>query len=225
MPRKFSCNKMRNTVAAAAGHTRRHQPHTFGLYAPSGARKYVNAAERAGVIAAAARLETERALFVAMLVWTGARVSEVLALTPRSFQIASGVVAINTLKRRKPAMREVPIPPELMRALDRHFHLAEAQRDEAAPCRRLWRFSRETAWRIVKLVMRRAGVHGRQACPRGLRHGFGVGALQAGVPLTLVQRWMGHARLSTTAIYADVIGPEEYAFAERYWRWGEGPIH
>jgi site-specific recombinase XerD len=50
-----------------------------------------------------------------------------------------------------------------------------------------------------------------------MRHGFGVGTLQSGVPITLVQRWLGHARLSTTAIYADVSGAEEMAFAERFW--------
>ena len=83
---------------------------------------------------------------------------------------------------------------------------------------RLRRLCRVRAWRIVTCVMIVAGVSGRAACPRGLRHGLGVGTLHAGVPVTLVQRWLGHARLSTTAIYAEVSGPEEYAFAERYWR-------
>ena len=58
---------------------------------------------------------------------------------------------------------------------------------------------------------------GRAACPRGLRHSFGVGTLQAGVPLNLVQRWLGHARISTTAIYTAACGPEEIAFAARFW--------
>jgi hypothetical protein len=31
-------------------------------------------------------------------------------------------------------------------------------------------------------------------------------------PPRLVQRWLGHASLETTAIYADVVGPEERAF-------------
>jgi site-specific recombinase XerD len=65
--------------------------------------------------------------------------------------------------------------------------------------------------------MQRSEIVGRQACPRGLRHRFGVGTLQSGVPLNLVQRWHGHARMSTTAIYADVSGPEERAFAARFW--------
>ena len=59
--------------------------------------------------------------------------------------------------------------------------------------------------------MARAGVRGPQASPKGLRHGFGVAAVTAGVPLNLVQKWLGHAQLSTTAIYADAVGEEEHA--------------
>ena len=50
-----------------------------------------------------------------------------------------------------------------------------------------------------------------------LRHGFGVAAVTAGVPLNLVQKWLGHAQLSTTAIYADAVGEEEHAIAVRMW--------
>ncbi len=41
-------------------------------------------------------LHRDRRLFILTLIWTGARVSEVLALTPVSFQLESGVVAIDT---------------------------------------------------------------------------------------------------------------------------------
>jgi integrase/recombinase XerD len=114
-------------------------------------------------------------------------------------------------------VREVPIAPELMEAIDTHFGLRDLQRDPDTANSRLWPWSRVTAWRCVKGAMLEAGVFGRPACPRGLRHGFGVGTLQASVPLNLVQRWMGHARISTTAIYADASGDEEAAFAARFW--------
>lgn len=195
----------------------RNHPNDFSLYAASGARKYLNAAERQRVLAAMHALPPERALFALTLAWTGARVSEVLALTAGSFQLERGVVAIQTLKRRRHMVREVPIPPELMAALDRHFDLPERQRHDALAHARLWNWRRETAWRIIKKVMAVSGICGTPACPRGLRHGFGVGALQAGVPLNLVQRWLGHARISTTAIYAGACGPEERAFAARFW--------
>lgn len=50
-----------------------------------------------------------------------------------------------------------------------------------------------------------------------MRHGFGVGTRQSGVPITLLKRWLDHARLSTTEIYLDVIDPEELAFASLFW--------
>ncbi len=189
-----------------------------GLYGRDGARKYLNRDERDRALKAMATLEAHAALFALTLAWTGARVSEVLALTASSFQIEAGIVALTTLKRRRHVMREVPIPPELMHALDRHFGLSNLQTERDDSAHRLWPWHRATAWRIIKRVMALARIKGRQSSPRGLRHAFGIGTLQAGVPLTLAQRWLGHARLSTTAIYADVCGPEEIAFAERFWR-------
>jgi integrase len=189
----------------------------MSLYAANGGRKYLNRAERERVLASTASLAADEALFILTLAWTGARVSEVLALRPSSFQIEASLVSIRTLKRRRFTMREVPLPPHLITALDRHFGLSNRRRDPQDADHRLWPFHRATAWRRIKRVMTHAGIAGRQACPRGLRHGFGVGTLQARVPLNLTQRWMGHARLSTTAIYADLCGPEEIAFAENFW--------
>ena len=51
----------------------------------------------------------------------------------------------------------------------------------------------------------------------GLRHGFGVAAVSAGIPLNLVQKWLGHAQLTTTAIYANAVGEEEQSIAARMW--------
>lgn len=66
-------------------------------------------------------------------------------------------------------------------------------------------------------VFAAAGIRGTQAMPKGLRHGFGVHAVQCGVPLPLIQRWLGHADLTTTAIYTQVLGPEERSIAARMW--------
>lgn len=65
--------------------------------------------------------------------------------------------------------------------------------------------------------MASAGIEGPYASPKALRHGFAVGALRANVPLTLIQKWLGHSRLSTRAIYANAVGDEEREIANRYW--------
>jgi integrase/recombinase XerD len=42
--------------------------------------------------------------------------------------------------------------------------------------------------------------------------------VQAGVPLKLVKKWVGHARLSATEIFAEAIGAEEQAITNRFWQ-------
>jgi integrase/recombinase XerD len=204
-------------VKSAPGRCSRYAD-VASLYSRDGARKYLNRDERSRAIEAMNGLAPDKRLFALTLAWTGARVSEVLALTPASFQIEAGIVAVATLKRRRFCVRELPLPGPLVREIDRHYGLGAAQRDPARAAARLWPWHRVTAWRFVKSVGLQTGAGRRASCPRGFRHGFGVGALQAGVPLNLVQRWLGHASIATTAIYADACGPEEVEFARRLWR-------
>lgn len=198
-----------------------HHASGFGtpesLYAPSGKRKYLNTDERKEALAQLRDFDGNKALFVQTLAWTGARISEVLALRATSFQLDRALVAFMTLKRRRGVVREVPLPPDLVAGLEQHFGLRAMQRDPIRAEQRLWPWHRVTAWRLVKSVMAEAGIIGPSACPRGFRHGFGVAALQSGVPLMLLQRWLGHARMTTTAIYTEVSGPEERFFASRIW--------
>jgi integrase/recombinase XerD len=188
------------------------------LFSQTGSRKYLNAAERSRFVEAAARVPPKERLFCLTLRWSGARISEALALVPVSFDFESGVASFKTLKRRTPGIiRQVPLPTSLLGDLDAEFWIRDSQSDPTRAHRRLWNWSRTTAWRRVKLVMAVAAIVGAQAMPKGLRHSFGVDAFQSNVPPHLVQRWLGHASLETTAIYADVIGPEERAFGARMW--------
>ena len=66
--------------------------------------------------------------------------------------------------------------------------------------------------------MDQAGIgDGPWASPKGLRHGFGVEAVSKGIPLNMLQKWLGHAQLSTTAIYANAVGEEEKNIASKMW--------
>ena len=70
---------------------------------------------------------------------------------------------------------------------------------------------------VVKSVMEAAGIVGSQACPKGLRHGFGIACAEKNVPVSLIRQWLGHASIETTMIYLDAVGKEEREFAKRTW--------
>ena len=201
------------------GPTREHGAPELTLYARDGQRKYLNRDERARFFRAANSADPATRTLCLTLAHTGCRISEALALSVASVQLGAGVISIQTLKKRgRLHVREVPVPPDLLAALDEVHTISALQQNMArAAHQRLWPRSRTWAWLRVKTVMTRAGISGHQANPKGLRHAFGVHAVHSGVPLNLVQRWLGHARLPTTAIYANVVGPEEIAIAERMW--------
>jgi integrase/recombinase XerD len=191
---------------------------TFTLHGPAG-RKYLTSRERRRFTRAADQAPARIRLFCLVLACSGGRLSETLALTPAAVDLDIGAASIETLKRRAPGiMRQVPLPRSIVRELDLEFDLRAAQRDPIQARRRLWPWSRTTAWRRIKEVMVAADIHGACAMPKGLRHAFGVNAFQAKVPPHLIQRWLGHASFRTTAIYGDVMGPEERSIAARMWR-------
>lgn len=184
------------------------------LYAPDGARKYLNADERGRFLAAAERVRGAERTFALVLAYTGCRISEALGLSAGDFQ-SSGVVSIRCLKKRgKLVVREVPVPSWLAGEL-MPVHGSEPASGQRSGL--LWPWGRTRGWQVIKDIMRTAGIAHAAASPKGLRHGFGVHAVCSGVPLNLVQKWLGHEDIATTAIYTNVLGPEERAIAARMW--------
>ena len=188
------------------------------LYDAHGRRKYLTADERAQFLAAAEQAPRETRTFCLTLCYTGCRISEALALTVDRVDLDAGVVVFESLKKRRTGLyRAVPVPPAVLDALDLVHDLKARQRRPQARKTHLWPWGRATAWRRVAGVMRDARIEGPQATPKGLRHGFGVQAVAKGIPLNMLQKWLGHAQLSTTAIYADAVGAEEQEIASRMW--------
>jgi site-specific recombinase XerD len=60
-------------------------------------------------------------------------------------------------------------------------------------------------------------MEGPHRVPKGLRHGYAINALNKGVQLNLVSKWLGHSAMETTAIYANAVGAEQRAVAARMW--------
>jgi integrase/recombinase XerD len=189
------------------------------LYDPDGQRMYLTPTERDDFLMAAEDAVREVRTFCAMLAYTGCRISEALALTADRIDVKAGAVVFENLKERRSGVyRPVPVPPAFLGTLKMVHDIRSAQkRKDRGRGVVLWDWSRGTALSRVCEVMDVAGISGPHATPKGLRHGSGIKAVTSGVPLNLLQMWLGHAALSTTAIYADATAPEAKQLAERMW--------
>lgn len=188
------------------------------LYDDNSRRLYVNGAERVRFLAAAEKAMPAARILCLTLLYTGSRLSEALEFTVDAVQPEARIITFRTLKRRRAAVfREVPVPRRLV-----DVYLASPMFLSGDPMARLWSrhglpLHRATAYRWVKAVMTGARIEDAQACPKGLRHGYGIHAIRSGVQLNMLQKWMGHSSMTTTAIYANATGEDELAIADRMW--------
>lgn len=191
----------------------------YSLFDPTGNRKYLTPAEREIFANTAMEFSKQQRIFGLMLYHTGCRISEALNLEIRHIDFATSCVTFETLKQRqKGVYRQVPLSAEFLRNLDDVFDLKINQRKGTkVRSRRLWDWTRQNGWLTISNIMKKAELKGIHATPKGLRHGFAIACLDKGIPLNMVQKWMGHARITTTAIYANATGQEERKLAARLW--------
>lgn len=197
----------------------------MALYDLKGNRLYLNAEERAAFLAAARKKPARDRTLCETLHYTGCRPSELIEITPARIDLSSGTVTIRTLKKRKDrsgaqktVYRAVPVPPDYLDTLNTAHGIREAQKSRKLAHLPIWRLSRVRVWQIVKGIMVEAEVpDAPHRSPKGLRHGFGINAVVNGIPLHMLQKWMGHAQLSTTTIYANAVGKEENDIAAQMW--------
>ena len=195
------------------------------LYDTSGNRLYLNAEERAAFLAVARRKPARDRTLCETLHFTGCRPSELLEITPAKVDLSGGTITIRSLKKRKDASgsskivhRSVPVPPDVLDSLNTAHGIREAQNNRKLASAPVWPLSRVRVWQIVKGIMIEAGIpDAPHRSSKGLRHGYGSNATVIGITLQMLQKWMGHAQLSTTAIYADAVGKEEQDIAARMW--------
>jgi len=189
------------------------------LHNSDGEKKYLTPDEREKYIKQATRQPRLVSTFCLMLVHSGCRISEALALTANKIDLERNRVTIETLKKRRTGdFREVPLPPQFTAGLDLVHGIRELQgKKDRGRKVKLWPWSRTTGWRYVKQVMQDAGIARDLLSPKALRHSFAVHALSRDVPLNKVSEWLGHSALEITAIYTKVSGKEEDVFAARMW--------
>ena len=187
------------------------------LHDAEGRRLYLNEQERDAFIAQSLRSPDPIRSFCLLLIYSGCRISEATKLTKHDILLEERSVCLRTLKRRsKTEFRYVPVPLEVLELLAALIEMHDQDRP--------FLFStgsfpppRVRAYRWVKSVMHELGYTGPHASPKGLRHTFGAHATLTGVQLQMLQRWMGHASMETTAIYTTLVGKEEREIAKRMW--------
>ncbi len=188
------------------------------LFTSDGKRKYLTAKEADRFLAKAAKQDrAEVRTFCLVLAHTGCRISEALEITPKHVDLSQGTITFRTLKQgRNIRFRSIPVPDSTLDALELVHGIRKGRRSKRKNDP-LWSWGRTQAWKHVKAVMSQANIEGAQASPKGLRHGFGVRAMQITRNPRPVQKWLGHTSLETTTIYMDVIGDEERAAAAKMW--------
>ena len=161
----------------------REQPYDdLSLFGQSGSRKYLNAAERRRFIKKAECAVPDVRLFCLVLGWSGARISEVLALTPAAIDLDIAVAnfELSSAARPESSGKCLCLTICLMN-LTAVLICEPGNATAPAPKADLALEPRNS------LAARQTGYgrrrhHGARATPKGLRHGFGVNAFQSNVP-------------------------------------------
>lgn len=198
------------------------------IYSVDGQRLYLNKEERANFLTAAKDEERDDRLFCELLHFTGARPSEVMQITASRISMSDNVITYRSLKKRDfdrhgnkklPEYRQVPVPPRLIENLDLVFDIRSIQRTGKNLEQPLFTKHRATMWRMVKRVMDRAGINGKQATSKGLRHGFGIAMVtgEKPLPIHIVAKLLGHSDTATTEIYLQAVGDEQHKLVMQAW--------
>ena len=170
--------------------------------------KYLAAEEVRRVIEQA---KSPRDRLLMELLWqTGVRISECLALTPGHVDFNGSVLKAPTLKRRKPMMRPIPLKPGLLGELARH--IASRKIGEEEP---IFSIKRTRAFQIIQRACLAAGIERSRSHPHSLRHSFAIACVLQGVPVPVLNAWLGHAGLESTLIYSKVLAVDSRQFHDR----------
>ncbi len=183
------------------------------LYSKSGKRKYCTIDEVDTFLKVSMNQEQSITLLCHVLALTGCRISEALKLRKKQISFNPPSITFETLKQRQRGVfREVHIPAWFAKIMLANFGTAN-------PNDRLFPFSRTYAFNKLKVCFDKAGLYEEQAMPKALRHGYAVNSILCGVPINLLQRQMGHARIETTLLYCGLLGDEERLMLEKAWHY------
>ena len=164
--------------------------------------EYLEADEVSAVIAAA---PNPRAKLLILLQWrAGLRVSEALALEPGDLSLDADRPTLRVRSGKGGKARIVPVHPELQAALIAVLNYADVGSG------RIVNASRSTAWRWVQTAVFRAEINGglligRRVGTHTFRHSYARHLLMHGIPINHLSRWLGHASITPTLVYLELV--------------------
>ncbi|MBD5133958.1 MAG: site-specific tyrosine recombinase XerD [Clostridiales bacterium] len=141
-----------------------------------------------------------------LLYATGIRVSELISLDVQDLNLSASFLRC----RGRGKERVVPLYKGAVRALAAYVNDVRPQLLEDPEETALFvnmngeRMSRQGFWKIVKCYQDKAGIH-KDITPHTLRHSFAAHLLENGADLKSIQEMLGHADISATQIYAQVV--------------------
>jgi len=188
------------------------------LDSSTGERLYLNDDERKAFLKIARKQENDIKYFSLMLYYTGCRLNEALGLTIGHVDFENQSVVIRSLKKKgKIHYRHIPLPENFLNELAGAYDLRKRKKNKKRHKEKIWGFTDRTGRRYVTRIMQGAGITGKKACPKGLRHAFGVAAVEHDIPITEIQQLLGHTFLKNTAIYTAVKDTEKRKLVSRLW--------
>lgn len=161
---------------------------------------------------------------LALLWGSGLRIAEALALRPKDVDLERGTVTV--LHGKGDKRRVLGVPPGAQALLE--IWLAERRTLGTTPTQPVFcviskgRIGRPIHSAYIREAIKdygqRAGID-KRCHPHGLRHSFAVRKARAGVPVTVIQKMLGHTSLATTERYLDHLDPAEVIAAMRADDW------
>ena len=137
---------------------------------------------------------------------TGIRVTELISLDVHDVNLSLGFIRCSG----KGKERIVPLYKAAVRALSTYINDVRPQLLDEPHQLALFvnmngeRMSRQGFWKIVKFYQDKAGIS-KDITPHTLRHSFAAHLLENGADLKSIQEMLGHADISSTQIYTQVV--------------------
>jgi integrase/recombinase XerD len=154
--------------------------------------------EERHLIAQAYRMPGVRGLLIKTLFQTGARVSEFVNIQATDVYSDEQMLLLAHAKGGK--QRYVPLLPELAHEL--RTCLRERRQGYLFETIRHTRYSSRRIQQLVQETAALAGIT-KRVYPHLLRHSVATTLLERGMPLEQIQKFLGHAKLETTQVYAE----------------------